>query len=118
MERGYKKLLVWQKADELTKEIYLATKRFPKNELYGITSQLRRAAVSVPANIVEGAGRQNKNEFKQFINIALGSLAETEYLLEFCFELKYLSVEEFNRLESIRKGVGGLLWNLYKSFTL
>ena len=88
MERGYKKLLVWQKADELTKEIYLATKRFPKNE------------------------------FKQFINIALGSLAETEYLLEFCFELKYLSVEEFNRLESIRKGVGGLLWNLYKSFTL
>jgi four helix bundle protein len=118
MEKGYKKLLVWQRANELAREIYLATKKFPKDELYGITSQLRRAAVSVPTNIVEGSGRQNRNEFKQFVNIALGSLAETEYLLEFSFELKYLSIEDFNRLESIRKNVGGLLWNLYKSFTL
>lgn len=75
MEKGYKKLLIWQKADELAYQTYLATKTFPKDELYGLTSQLRRAASSIPINIVEGVGRQNKNEFKQFINIALGSLA-------------------------------------------
>jgi four helix bundle protein len=115
MEKGYRKLLAWQRANELAREIYLATKKFPRDELYGITSQLRRSAVSVPTNIVEGAARQNKAEFKQLTNIALGSLAETEYLLEFCLELKYLSIEEFNKLESCRKNVGGLLWNLYKS---
>jgi len=116
MEKGYKKLLVWQRANELAKSIYLSTKQFPKDELYGITSQLRRSSLSIPTNIVEGSGRQNKNEFRQFVNIALGSLAETEYLLEFCLELKYLTSEDFTRLEYLRKNVGGLLWNLYKSF--
>ncbi|RJP28740.1 MAG: four helix bundle protein [Candidatus Omnitrophota bacterium] len=117
MDKGYKKLLVWQKADELALQIYLETKRFPKDEIYGVTSQLRRAAISVPTNIAEGSGRQNKSESKQFINISLGSLAETEYLLEFCFRLKYLDEENFNRLEELRNDVGALLWNLYKSFT-
>ena len=78
-EKGYKKLIVWRKADELAYQIYLETKKFPKDEVYGITSQLRRAAFSVPTNIVEGTGRQGKNEMRQFVNIALGSLAETEY---------------------------------------
>jgi len=116
MEKGYKKLIVWQKADELAYQVYLETKNFPKDETYGITSQLRRAAISVPTNIVEGSGRQNKNEFKQFVNIALGSLAETEYLLEFCFRLGYLKREIYEALESLRKEVGALLWNFYKSF--
>jgi len=116
MEKGYKKLMAWQKADELAFEVYLATKKFPKDEIYGITFQLRRAVISIPTNIVEGAGRQNKNEFKQFINIALGSLAETEYLLEFCFRLEYLKERDYNKLENLRREVGGLLWNLYKSF--
>lgn len=116
MEKGYKKLLVWQKADELAYQVYLESKKFPKDEIYGITSQLRRAAISIPTNIVEGTGRQGKNELKQFVNIALGSLAETEYLLEFCFRLKYLNEESYGRLETIRKDVGGLLWNFYKSF--
>ena len=116
MEKGYKKLLVWQKADELAHQVYLETKKFPKDELYGIVSQLRRAAISVPTNIVEGSGRQNRNEFKQFTNIALGSLAETEYLLEFGHRLDYLNAESFKRLESLRKEVGALLWNFYKSF--
>ncbi len=78
MEKGYKKLIVWRKADELARQVYLETKKFPKDEMYGITSQLRRAAISIPTNIVEGTGRQNKNELKQFINVALGSLAETD----------------------------------------
>ncbi|MBI4744205.1 MAG: four helix bundle protein [Actinobacteria bacterium] len=116
MEKGYKKLIVWQKADELAYQVYLETKRFPKYEIYGMTSQLRRAVISIPTNIVEGAGRQGKNELKQFVNIALGSLAETEYLLEFCFRLDYLSRENYERLERLRKEVGGLLWKFYKSF--
>jgi len=116
MQKGYKKLLVWQKADELAYQVYLETKMFPKDEIYGITSQLRRAAISIPTNIVEGSGRQNRNEFRQFANIALGSLAETEYLLEFCCRLGYLSNESYSKLESLRKEVGGLLWNFYKSF--
>ena len=116
MEKGYKKLIVWQKADDLAYQVYLVTKTFPKAEIYGITSQLRRAVVSIPTNIVEGSGRQNRNELKQFVNIALGSLAETEYLLEFCFRLKYLNEKDYNILEGLRKEVGGLLWNFYKSF--
>lgn len=115
-EKGYKKLIVWRKADDLAYQVYLETKKFPKDEIYGITSQLRRAAFSVPTNIVEGTGRQGKNEMKQFTNIALGSLAETEYLLDFCLRLKYLNMESYNKLESLRKEVGGLLWNFYKSF--
>jgi len=118
IEKGYKKLFVWQKADELAYQVYIATKKFPKDETYGLTSQLRRSAISIPTNIVEGAGRQNKNERKQFINIALGSLAETEYLLEFCLRLKYLDKTQYGMLENVRKEVGSLLWNFYKSFNL
>jgi four helix bundle protein len=107
---------IWKKADELAYQVYLETKKFPKDEIYGITSQIRRSAVSVPTNIVEGTGRQNRNELKQFVNIALGSLAETEYLLEFCHRLKYLDSKGYIKLENIRKEVGCLLWNFYKSF--
>ena len=115
-EKGYKKLIVWQKADELAYQIYLETKKFPREEMYGMTSQLRRAALSIPTNIVEGTGRQGKNEMKQFTNIALGSLAETEYLLEFCSRLKYLDSGSYERLEVLRKEVGAFLWNFYRSF--
>ena len=76
-------MTVWHKADNLAYKVYTATNVFPKEEIYGITSQLRRAALSVPTNIVEGYGRQGKNELRQFANIALGSLAETRYLLDF-----------------------------------
>ncbi len=114
-EKGYKKLIVWQKADEFAYQIYLATKEFPKEEVYGITSQMRRAALSIPTNIVEGAGRQGKNELRQFLNIALGSNAEVEYLLEFCFKLNYFDKELYQKLELLRDEVGKLLWNFYKS---
>jgi four helix bundle protein len=76
---GYKKLAVWHKSDELAYQVYLATKNFPKQEMYGITSQLRRAALSIPTNIAEGYARQGKNELRQFVSISLGSLAETKY---------------------------------------
>lgn len=116
MEKGYKNLITWKKADELAYRIYLETKRFPKDELYGMTSQMRRAAMSVPTNIVEGFGRQGRNELRQFIKIALGSLAETEYLLEFCLRLKYLELQTYKELENLRKDTGAFLWNFYKSF--
>ena len=102
MKKGYKKLIVWQKADKLAYAVYLETKKFPKDEIYGITSQIRRAAISIPTNIVEGTGRQSRKELKQFINISLGSLAETEYLLEFCFRLGYFTKEIYEKLESLR----------------
>ncbi len=113
--KGYKKLLVWEKANWFAQQVYLETKSFPRDEAYGITSQLRRAALSIPLNIVEGTGRQGKGELKQFINVALGSLAESEYLLEFSCELGYLNKEVFNKLEDLRSSIGGLLWNFYKS---
>ena len=114
-EKGYKKLFVWQRADELAYQIYSMTSNFPKEELYGITSQLRRASLSVPTNIVEGMGRAGRNETKHFMNIALGSLAEVEYLLEFCLRLRLLAEEQFVTLEELRNQVGALLWRFYKS---
>ena len=115
-EKGYKKLILWKKADALAFKTYLKTKQFPRDELYGITSQLRRAVLSVPTNISEGMGRQGRNETKQFLNIALGSLGEVEYLLEFCYRMKFMNENEYNELESLRSEVGAILWTIYKKY--
>ena len=72
--RDYTKILAWQKADDLTVAVYELTRRFPKDELYALTSQLRRAAYSVPANIVEGSSRESKKDYLHFLHIARGSL--------------------------------------------
>lgn len=93
----------------------MVTKDFPEREIYGITSQLRRAALSVPTNIVEGCGRQGKKELKQFGNIALGSLAETEYLLDFSLRLGYFTQDEHKKLQGLRRETGSLLWKFYNS---
>jgi four helix bundle protein len=114
-DKGYKKLRVWEKANELVVKVYKETLNFPKEEGYGITSQLRRAAVSVPTNIVEGMGRQSQAEVRRFTGIALGSLAEVEYLLELCFTLGYFTSSQFEELESIRDELGGMLWNFHRS---
>jgi len=111
-EVGYKKLTVWHKADELAFQVYTATKKFPKEEIYGITSQLRRAVLSIPTNIVEGYGRQGKKELRQFVNVALGSLSEAKYLLDFSSRLKYLSTGQHGRLQDLAQEVG---WKFYKS---
>lgn len=112
---GYKNLLVWKKSDELAFKVYIETKKFPKEEIYGITSQLRRAALSAPTNIVEGSGRQGRKELKHFVNISLGSLAETEYLIDFSLRLGYLEEKTNRMLQSLRQEVGKLLWNFHKS---
>lgn len=112
---GYRKLTVWHKADELAYQVYMATGNFPKEETYGLTSQLRRAALSVPVNIVEGYGRQSKKELRQFVNIALGSLAEVRYLLDFSLRLQYLAAKQQKMLQDLADEVGRLLWKFYKS---
>ena len=114
-EVGYRKLIVWQKADEFAFQVYTATRNFPKDEIYGIISQLRRAALSVPTNIVEGYGRGGRRELKQFLNIALGSLAETRYLLDFSLRLKYLNSTTYAQLQDLAEEVGKLLWKFYKA---
>lgn len=111
---GYKRLVVWQKTDELAHKVYDLTLNFPKEELFSLTSQLRRAALSVPANIIEGYARNSKKEFRHFLSIALGSLAEAEYYLEFALKRKYITQAEFISIEKLRSSCGKLLWRLYK----
>jgi four helix bundle protein len=106
----WKKLEVWQLADELAKDVYQATKPFPKEEIYGITSQLRRAALSVPTNIVEGYSRRGDRELGRFLDIALGSLAEVKYLLHFSNSMQYLSGVDYSTLSAAANELGSKLW--------
>src|SRR6188508_3362419 len=97
---SYRDLKVWEKAHHLTLAVYAATRAFPREELYGLTSQVRRAAASVPANIAEGRGRYGKAEFGRFLQIALGSACELDYHLLLAHDLTYISSEEHRCLES------------------
>jgi four helix bundle protein len=98
MGRDYKKIRAWQLADELAINIYKVTNEFPKSEIFGLTSQMRRAAVSVPANIVEGAGRNHLKEYLQFLYTAIGSLYELGYYIDFSNRIGYLKDDEFKKL--------------------
>lgn len=114
-EKGYKKLKVWEKAHKTAIEIYRISEQFPKEELYGITSQLRRAAFSVALNMVEGHASNSKKEFLSFLNISNRSLVETEYLLEICQELNFLSKVDYKKLEDLRREVAIMLAAFNKS---
>jgi four helix bundle protein len=111
---NYEDLIVFRKADDLAFQVYKVTKAFPKNEEYGITSQLRRAVLSIPTNIVEGHARRSKKEFKQFMNIALGSHAETRYLLNFSKRLGYCKTDTCE-MDALVEEVGRLLWSFYRT---
>jgi len=100
MVRNYRKIKAWQLADELALAIYKATKEFPKREVWGITSQMRRAAVSVPSNIVEGSMRRHKDEYLQFLYISASSLAELGYYIKFSKDIGYLEKKEFEELNA------------------
>ena len=110
---SHKDLKVWQESMTLVVAVYKATEDFPKHEIYGLTSQIRRASISIPSNIAEGAGRRGNKEFIRFLYIALGSLSEVETQLEIAFRLNYLeSIEDINKsIYFIRK----MLANLIKS---
>lgn len=109
------KLLVWQKSHELVLKVYEITRGFPKEELYGLTSQIRRAAVSVPCNIVEGKGRGSSAEYKRFLIIARGSLEEVKYQLFLAEELCYMDSEDNKTILTLSKEVGRLLNGLIVS---
>jgi four helix bundle protein len=95
---NYKTLDVWKFSMQLVKEIYLLTKKFPKEELYALTSQTKRAAVSVPSNIAEGLGRQYKKDTLQFLHISRGSLYEVETLLNIAVIVEIITDDEFNKI--------------------
>ena len=96
--QDFRELKVWQKAHELTLEVYRATANFPREELYGITSQIRRCAASVPANLAEGRCRQSDREFGRFVAIALGSASETEYYLLLSRDLELIDPTRYEEL--------------------
>ncbi|HEY0666884.1 MAG TPA: four helix bundle protein [Sphingobacteriaceae bacterium] len=113
---GYKKytdLEVWKEARKLVNAIYNATQSFPKEELFGLTNQIRRCAVSVPSNIAEGSGRNHKKDSIQFFYIGRGSLYEVETQLYLCHDLHYISEADLNliliQLETVRKLLNGLI---------
>lgn len=115
MGRDYRKIEAYQLADDLVIQIYQATKKFPRDELFGLISQARRAAVSVPANIAEGATRRSKKEYLQFLYTAMGSMAELEYYVQLSKRLNYVNEKEHETLESKRRLAAGKLYRLAES---
>jgi four helix bundle protein len=113
-EARWEKLDVWKLADEMAYQVYLITRTFPKEEIYGLTSQLRRAALSIPTNIVEGYSRKGDKELARFTNISLGSMAETKYLVYFAHRLGYLPDSEYNKINSGYEALGKKLWRFYE----
>lgn len=111
---SYKKLNVYLKANELVLLIYKVTRSFPKEELFGLISQMRRCAVSVAANIVEGYGRRTKNDTLQFLYVARGSLNELEYYIDLAFQLHYFLKEDYDKLILLRQDTGKLLTGFMK----
>ena len=110
--RDFRKIETWQLADDLVVAVYEATKSFPREETYGITSQIRRAASSVTANIVGGASRESSKDYAHFLQIARGSLAETQYFLHLAFRLGYMREDEAHDLEQLSRRVFGCLHGL------
>ena len=115
MGSSFRDLTVWQKAKRLSLDVYKVTKKFPRDEMYGLTSQTRRAAVSVVSNIAEGQGRLTRGEFLQSLGHARGSLFELHTQLEMAAELEYITPAEFKQLESLIGEVRGMLLGLIQS---
>jgi four helix bundle protein len=111
---SYKDLRVWQRSIDLVEKVYELTKEFPREEVYGLTSQLRRAAVSIPANIAEGSGRGTKKDYTYFLTIAYGSCCEMETLCTICQRLGFVSVKEAEILQSLLSDVSRMLKALRK----
>ena len=114
-DKGFRKLLVWQRAHEMVLSVYKMTEKFPKSEMFALTSQLRRAVVSIPANIAEGQGAGTKAQFARYLDIAKGSLSEVEYYLVLSKDLGYINSEAYNTLEALRSETGYLLYRLIGS---
>jgi four helix bundle protein len=111
--KNFRDLLVWQKAHQLTLASYRDTVRFPREEIYGLTSQIRRCSASIAANIAEGCGKRGNNEFQRFLHIATGSASELEYHFLLARDLGFLANEDYGRLErsvtEVKKMLAGLV---------
>jgi four helix bundle protein len=111
--RHYERLVAWQLCHELALHVYRATETFPKHELYGLTSQARRAAVSSAANIAEGSAKRGRADFRRYLDIALGSLSELSYTLLVARELGLLAVEAWTELDKLHGRARFMTWKLY-----
>ena len=112
--KNHKDLLVWQKSMKLSKYVYKITKNFPKEEQYGLVSQLRRAVVSIPSNIAEGAARKSDKEFVQFLHVSLGSVAEVETQLLLAKDFNYVETINMGKLVEVRRLILGLIKSIKK----
>lgn len=113
--KDFRQLKVWEKSHQLALAIYKGTKKFPKEELYGLTSQIRRASMSIPTNIAEGCGRNTDKEFARFLQIAMGSASETEYQLILARDLEFLPKDSYEKLHNDVEEVKRMLASLLKT---
>jgi len=111
----FKKLTVWTKSIQFVKDVYLLTKKFPKEELFALTQQIRRATISIPSNIAEGSGRNSETDYMRFIDIANGSAFEVETQLILAFELSYITKEEFEKIYYDLMEIEKMLYALRRS---
>ena len=113
MSRDYTKIRAWKLADDLALDAYRVTEDYPSGEMFGIATQLRRAAYSIPANIAEGSNRTSKKEYLQFLSVASGSLSEVRYFLHLSKRLKYINESEYatiqHQAEDVSKTLAGLI---------
>lgn len=114
---NYKELAVWRKAHQVTLSIYEVTKNFPKEKIYGLTNQMRRAAVSIPSNIAEGAGKGSDSELIRYLRIALGSANELDYQLLLSHDLRLLDVQLYTQLSQNVQEVCRMLNGLIQTLT-
>ena len=114
--KAFRDLAVWEKAHSLTMKVYRLTRGFPNEERYGLTSQLRRSASSIPCNIAEGCGRNSDADLARFLDIAMGSASETEYQLLLVHDLEYISTPDYevlnNEIEEIKRMLAGFIKKL------
>ena len=106
---------MWKKSHKLTLKVYESTSQFPREEIYGLTSQIRRACASIPTNIAEGSGRESAPDFARFLQIAVGSASETEYLILLAHDLKYITGNQYTELIDTTIRVRKMLITLLKS---
>lgn len=109
---SYKELIVWQKSMELARLVYAVTKQYPKEEIYGLTSQVRRAAVSIPSNIAEGYARKSSKEYIQFYSIAYGSVLELQTQLILCHDFGYIHDNKYSTIELLSEEVSKMLHSM------
>ena len=112
---GYERLKAWELCHELTLAVYRMSERWPSQERYGLISQIRRAVVSAPTNIAEGSAKKGNREYRRYLDIALGSLAETAYLLRLAKDLGLLTQSDREGLNELHRRAGGLTWRLARA---